>query len=183
MLKIGMRTIKTGISVFFCILLSFLLQRETYVVAAITAVFTIREDMQNTIKFGKHRIVGNILGALTSVVVITIFNIFGDSQLVQLLAIPSVIILMIGVLSNLGYHEGTVGGCATLLTILFMIPSTKSYSYAFARVVDSIMGMTIALLVNRVLPNRHAKHSKCQQAFFEWEKIVKWQPKKKHNIE
>ena len=43
-LKFGLRNLKTGISVFICILLSFLLQRETYVVSTITAVFTLRED-------------------------------------------------------------------------------------------------------------------------------------------
>lgn len=153
LLKIGMRTIKTGVAVFFSILISFLLNRETYVVTALTSVFTLREDMENTIKFGRHRVVGNTLGALTSLVVILIFSIFGDSELVQLIAVPIIIVLMIALLANLGCHEGTVGAVATLLTILFMIPSDKSYSYALARVVDSFIGMTIALLVNKYLPN------------------------------
>ncbi|HAB97112.1 MAG TPA: hypothetical protein DCE83_10210, partial [Enterococcus sp.] len=48
--------------------------------------------------------------------------------------------------------EGTVGACATLLTILFMIPQTESYLYAFNRIVDSFIGMTIAILVNRFFP-------------------------------
>lgn len=149
-----MRTIKTGISVFFCIVISFLFNRDTYVVAAITAIFTLREDMENTIRYGRHRVVGNIVGALTSLVVITIFKIFGDSELVQVIAIPIVIVLMIATLSNIKCHEGTVGASATLLTILFMIPNTESYSYALARVVDGFIGMFIALGVNHVLPNR-----------------------------
>lgn len=51
-LRFGFRNIKTGVSVFICILLSFLLQRETYVVACITAVFTLREDHINTLRYG-----------------------------------------------------------------------------------------------------------------------------------
>lgn len=166
--KIGMRTFKTGLSVFFCILVSILLKRETYVVAAITAVFTLREDMENTVKYGKHRIIGNVLGAIMSLVVITVFNWLGRTQLVQLMFIPVIIMLMIAVLAHLGYHEGTVGACATLLTIVFMIPANQSYGYAFDRVVDSFIGMGIALLVNYSIPLRIG--SKNTTSFFERKK-------------
>lgn len=150
--KIGMRTFKTGLSVFFCILVSILLKRETYVVAAITTVFTLREDMENTLKYGKHRIIGNVMGAMMSIAVIVVFNWLGRTELVQLIFIPVIITLMIALLASLGYHEGTVGACATLLTIVFMIPTDQSYGYAFARVVDSFIGMGIALLVNYFIP-------------------------------
>ncbi|OJG68010.1 hypothetical protein RV09_GL002121 [Enterococcus moraviensis] len=152
-----MRTFKTGLSVFFCILVSILLKRETYVVAAITTVFTLREDMENTLKYGKHRIIGNVMGALMSVVVIAVFNVLGRTELVQLIFIPVIITLMIALLAGLGYHEGTVGACATLLTIVFMIPANQSYGYAFARVVDSFIGMGIALLVNYLIPMKITK--------------------------
>ncbi|WP_025868445.1 FUSC family protein [Enterococcus crotali] len=155
--KIGMRTFKTGLSVFFCILVSILLKRETYVVAAITTVFTLREDMENTVRYGKHRIIGNVMGALMSVVVIAVFNLLGRTELVQLIFIPVIITLMIALLAGLGYHEGTVGACATLLTIVFMIPANRSYGYAFARVVDSFIGMGIALLVNYFIPLKIGK--------------------------
>lgn len=153
-MKIGLRTIKTGLSVFICILISIVFHRETYVVAALTAVFTLREDMINTLKFGKHRVVGNTFGAMFSIVAIFLFKIFGDGKEVQLFIMPLLIIFMISLLSHFGYQEGTVGACATLLTILFMIPETESYHYAFARVIDSFIGMFVAIGVNQLLPNR-----------------------------
>lgn len=148
-LTFGLRNVKTGISVFLCILISFLLNRETYVVSTITAVFTLREDHENTVKYGKHRIAGNSFGAIASVFCIAIFNFFGHSSVIQIIAIPLVIMLMIALLVKFDYSEGTVGACATLLTILFMIPQTESYLYAFNRIIDSFIGMTIAILVNR----------------------------------
>lgn len=157
--KIGMRTFKTGLSVFFCILVSILLQRETYVVAAITTVFTLREDMENTLKYGKHRIIGNVLGAMMSIAVIAVFHLLGKTELVQLIFIPVIIMVMIALLASFGYQEGTVGACATLLTIVFMIPADRSYDYAFDRVVDSFIGMGIALLVNYFIPLKIAKKS------------------------
>ncbi|MEG0285623.1 MULTISPECIES: FUSC family protein [Vagococcus] len=148
-----MRNIKTGLSVFVCILISFIFNRDTYVVSSITAVFTLREDMYNTLRFGRHRVVGNVLGALFSVVAIFIFKTFGDGKMVQLITIPLLIVALIWVLSSTKNYEGTVGGCATLLTILFMIPDNQSYSYALARVVDSFIGMFVAFGINHLLPN------------------------------
>ncbi|MDT2814760.1 aromatic acid exporter family protein [Vagococcus carniphilus] len=156
-MKIGMRTIKTGLSVFICILISFIFNRETYVVSSITAVFTLREDMYNTLKFGRHRVVGNITGALFSVVAIFIFNQLGDGRLVQLFSIPLLITLMIWLLSVANCYEGTVGACATFLTILFMIPDNQSYSYALARVLDSFIGMFVAFGMNTAIPCRIKK--------------------------
>ncbi|KAF1304043.1 FUSC family protein [Enterococcus saccharolyticus] len=153
-MRIGLRTIKTGLSVFICILISILLQRDTYVVMALTAIFTLREDMVNTLKFGKHRVVGNTFGALFSIIAIFLFHLVGDGKSVQLLVMPLLIIGMISLLSHFGYQEGTVGACATLLTILFMVPETESYQYAFARVVDSFIGMVVAIGVNQLLPNK-----------------------------
>ena len=148
-----MRNIKTGLSVFVCILISFIFNRDTYVVSSITAVFTLREDMYNTLRFGRHRVVGNVLGALFSVVAIFIFKTFGDGKMVQLITIPLLIVALIWVLSSTKNYEGTVGGCATLLTILFTIPDNQSYSYALARVVDSFIGMFVAFGINHLLPN------------------------------
>ncbi len=154
-MRIGLRTIKTGLSVFICILISIVFQRATYIVAALTAVFTLREDMINTLKFGKHRVAGNIFGALFSLVAIFIFEHVGDGKLVQLFVMPLLIIFMISLLSHFGYHEGTVGACATLMTILFMIPDHESYRYALDRVVDSFIGMFVAIIVNSLLPNKN----------------------------
>lgn len=158
-----MRNIKTGISVFICILICILFKRDTYVVSAITAVFTLREDVQTTLIYGKHRVGGNVIGAFFSLIVITVFKLFGETNLVQLICIPLTIVLLIAVLSKFGLQEGTVGGCATLLTILFMIPDTQSYSYAFSRIVDSFIGMFVALAINYILPNRQLAKMACQE--------------------
>lgn len=143
-----MRTLKTGISVFICMLITFLFNRETYIVSTITAVFTLRQNMTETVKFGRHRVAGNILGGFFSVVVIFVFKTFGNSQLVQLITIPLVVIALIALLSGFGLNEGIVGSVATLLTIVFMIPEQDSYIYALNRVIDSFIGMGVAFGIN-----------------------------------
>ena len=110
--------------------------------------------MEKTMMFGKHRIAGNVFGAIFSVVIIFVFNTFGNSNLVQLITLPTVIVLMITLLSGFGFNEGIVGACATLLTIVFMIPEQDSYLYAFNRVIDSFIGMGVALGINAIINKR-----------------------------
>ncbi|MDH6363799.1 uncharacterized membrane protein YgaE (UPF0421/DUF939 family) [Enterococcus sp. PF1-24] len=153
--KVGLRTIKTGISVFFCILVSIILHRETYVVSAITAVFTVREDINRSLSYGKHRIMGNTVGALAALGVMLFFNHFGQSKLVELFLIPLVIMGIIVFLVNFDGYEGIVGATATFLTIVFMIPDNVSNQYALNRVIDSFIGMGIATGVNYFFPLRN----------------------------
>ncbi|MGX6961438.1 FUSC family protein [Vagococcus xieshaowenii] len=155
----GMRTFKTGFAVFLCILFSIVFNRETYIVSALTAIFTIRKDFENSVRFGKDRVIGNTLGALSSLIVITIFDFFGKTTLTELTVIPLIIISMITVLTKLKATEGTVGSCATLFTILFMIPEHQTYIYAFNRIIDSFIGLAIGLAVDYTLPNHKTKNN------------------------
>ena len=153
----GLRTLKTGLAVFICILISIIFKRETYIVSALTAIFTIRKDFENSMRFGKDRVIGNTVGAFSSLIVITLFNLFGNTDISQLIIIPLMIISMITLLSKLNAKEGTIGSCATLFTILFMIPETQTYIYAFNRIIDSFIGVGIGLAVDYTLPNNQIK--------------------------
>ncbi|MGX7031021.1 FUSC family protein [Vagococcus zengguangii] len=153
----GLRTLKTGVAVFLCILISIIFKRETYIVSALTAIFTIRKDFENSIRYGKNRVIGNTVGAFSSLLVITLFDLFGKTDISQLIIMPLTIMMMITLLTKLKATAGTVGGCATLFTILFMIPETQTYIYAFNRILDSFIGLGIGLAVDYLLPNRQCK--------------------------
>jgi len=157
--KIGLRTLKTGISVFLCMLIFTIFDRGTPIVATLTAVFALREDMNNTLKFGRHRIVGNTFGAIFAVVVILLYEWVGYIVLVQLVGIPLLIMIMITFCVATGHSEGVVGACGTFLTIIFMIPENESFGYALQRVVDTFIGTGIALGVNHFIRPKKARAS------------------------
>lgn len=60
--RIGMRTLKTAIAVMICILLFHFTDRGEPLIAALAAVFSLRQDLTTTVSFGKSRILGNSLG-------------------------------------------------------------------------------------------------------------------------
>ena len=55
--RLGMRTIKSALAVFLCILFFHLTQRGIPMIAALSAVFSLRQDLTTTVSFGKSRII------------------------------------------------------------------------------------------------------------------------------
>lgn len=53
--RIGMRTFKTGLSVMLCLLLFHFLDREPPMIAALSAVFGLREDWQKKFKIWENK--------------------------------------------------------------------------------------------------------------------------------
>lgn len=66
--RLGMRTIKSALAVFLCILFFHLTQRGIPMIAALSAVFSLRQDLTTTVSFGKSRIIGNTLGGTLAII-------------------------------------------------------------------------------------------------------------------
>ena len=60
--RLGMRTLKTAIAVMLCILLFQFSHRGSPMIACLAAVFSLRQDLNTSLSFGKSRIIGNTLG-------------------------------------------------------------------------------------------------------------------------
>ena len=150
--RIGMRTLKTGLAVGLCILLFHLLDREPPMIAALAAVFGLREDWQTSLKFGKTRIFGNSIGAMFAAVLVLLQQFFGWAFLVELIGVPLGIILIIVFCDRINYNSGIIGASAAFLIIYFSIPTDETVFYALARVLDTFIGTFIAIAVNRLIP-------------------------------
>ena len=150
--RIGMRTLKTGIAVGLCILLFHLLDREPPMIAALAAVFGLREDWQTSLKFGKTRILGNSIGAIFAAMLVVIQQFAGWPFWIELIGVPLGVILIIVFCDHTNYNAGIIGANAAFLIIYFTIPTDETVIYALARVLDTFIGTFIAILVNRVIP-------------------------------
>ena len=64
--KFGMRTLKTGLAVFLVLGLFSALGWEGLQIGCLTAVFSLRENFDRSIQFGKSRIFANTVGGLLS---------------------------------------------------------------------------------------------------------------------
>ncbi|MEX2784879.1 aromatic acid exporter family protein [Streptococcus sp. H49] len=153
-----MRTLKTGIAVFLVLLLFSLLHWEGMQIAALTAVFSLREDFDKSVHFGTSRILGNSIGGFMALIFYFVSEWLNNSFWVIPLLVP--VLTMLTIMVNVAFNNkaGVIGGVAAMLIISLSIPRDETVLYVFARVFETFCGVFVAILVN-------ADFDKVQQFF------------------
>lgn len=146
--RLGMRTFKTGLSVFLVILLFKLLGWQGMQIAALTAVFSLREDFDKSLSFGFSRVLGNTIGGLLALVFYLLDAYFEGAFWVTLVFVP--ILTMLTIMFNVACNNknGIIGGVASMLIITLSIPSHDTIFYVITRVLETFVGVFIAIIVN-----------------------------------
>lgn len=124
-------------------------------IACLSAVFAMRQDVNTTLSFGTSRIVGNLIGGLLGIIYFLLAKEFNHAFIFDLFAIPFLVMILIVLADAFKINTGIIGACATLLMIIFTINENHSFIYALDRVLDTIIGTIIAIITNHfVLPYR-----------------------------
>ncbi|MGL5151939.1 MAG: FUSC family protein [Clostridium sp.] len=153
--KVGLRTIKTSIAVFLCLVL---LPNEPFF-ACLTSVFCIQDTVENSFKMGKNRGVGTLLGASIGLVVMLSFKFITKdissgffSKLLIYLCISLGIILVI-YLNNLFLNmPGAIPvSCIAFLGVTTTHAFGHPFVYAFNRTFETLCGIVIGILVNKII--------------------------------
>lgn len=146
--KLGMRTLKSGVAVFLVILLFGFFSRQGAQIAALTAVFSLREDFDKSVHFGASRILGNSIGGFYALLFFILDQFFHEQFWVTLIVVP--ICVMLTIMTNVAMNNkpGIIGGVAALLIITLSIPSGNAIQYVFVRVFETFVGVFVAILVN-----------------------------------
>ena len=77
-----------------------------------------------------------------------IYEYFNEASLVQILVLPTFLMLLISINDGIGNNKGIIGSTAALLMIALTIPADAMYMYAVERVFDTFIGTVIAILMN-----------------------------------
>lgn len=149
--RLGMRTIKTAIAVMLCILLFRFLNRGQPLIAALSAVFSLRQDLTTTLSFGKSRVLGNSIGGATAIIYFFMKQYFHNDFLIELLVLPALVAFIIVLSDGINNNSGIISGIATMLLITLSVPQGESFIFALDRVSDTFIGTLIAIFINFVL--------------------------------
>lgn len=149
--RLGYRTFKTGIAVLLSIIVMRLFGQDNPMIACLTAVFTLREDLSSTYEFGRKRVLGVALGGISAILFYLSEEAIGNTRLAELILIPLFVIFLIVMVDSLGAHKGIIGGTATFLIIAFNTPKNQTLGFVIHRVLGSFVGMFIAFVVNRTI--------------------------------
>ena len=151
---IGMRSIKTAFAAALCAALYFLIDRNP-TFACIGAIFGMGSDMGTSKLGGGNRLFGTIIGGLLGMGLFRIYIIFhpegGFHPLIFLLVFIGVIFL-ISISVWIKWGGAIQPGGVMLCIILFNTPVDTYISYSLNRIIDTGIGVVIALLINWILP-------------------------------
>lgn len=153
-LHVGQRNIKTAMAATLCALLYYLADRNP-TFACIGAIFGLGSDMSDSKLNGGNRFFGTLFGGVLGMLLFRIYICFyptaGHHPLLLLLLFVGVVILI--VVSQVFRWPGAVQpGGVVLCILLFNTPVETYVSYSVARIIDTGLGVLVALAVNWLLP-------------------------------
>lgn len=147
-MKPGMRVLKSGLAVFLTLLLFHFFDWEGVQIAALSAVFSLREDFDSSIQFGASRVFGNAVGGVYALLFFLLEMGLGQHSLLTLLLVPIFTMLTISTNVAMDNKAGVIGGVSAFLIITLSIPSGNRLAYAVIRVLETFVGVFIGILVN-----------------------------------
>ncbi|MGM9552574.1 MAG: aromatic acid exporter family protein [Clostridia bacterium] len=164
-LHVGMRSIKTAIAATVCALIYFLIGRNP-TFACIGAIFGTGSDMENSWLNGGNRFYGTIIGGLLGMVLFRVYIIFHPEgfypdihlEPLMLLLLAIGVILLILFCQVFRWPGGIQPGGVVLCIILFNTPVATYVTYSLNRIVDTGIGVLVALLINLFFPREKVVH-------------------------
>ncbi|MCY6356679.1 FUSC family protein [Clostridium sp. ZS2-4] len=150
--KIGMRNIKTALSVFICIIILRLFGFKYPFYACIASVICIQNSISGSFKTGKNRMIGTMIGA-------TIGFIF------SLIHLDSAFLCFIGIICVIyccnitKVKESSTIACIVFLAITTNLKDVTPFMYSVYRIFETFIGITVAVILNYLLnpPNYFSK--------------------------
>lgn len=157
--KIGLRTLKTGLAVFLCLVL---FPNEPFF-ACMTSIFCIQNTMTNSLKMAFVRGFGTLYGGTIGLIFLYFIR-FLYNQIPNEFAFKTGMYLLIAVgVIIVIYTCNWIGinSCINIACIVFLAITTANafkapLHYATNRIIETLFGILIALLVNKfVTPPKH----------------------------
>lgn len=140
--KLGMRNIKTAISVVLCIFVLQLLEMDPFF-ACIAAVVTMQTTVDVSFRAGMERMVGTLVGAGMGIVV----AVYAPDN-IYLIGLGIIIIIYV---SNLIHQQNAASlACIVFLAIMLTLTYENPLQHAYKRIIETFIGIVIAVLVNSV---------------------------------
>lgn len=162
---VGMRMVKTVVAVLICGLIGCLRGEMTFF-SMIAAVLCIQKSAEMTIKTSFNRVVGTAVGGVYGVAVLFMETHLHTQRFMPLYILIISVMLIPIMVTTLALHKHTVTGfsCIVFLSIvIYHVSDENPYTYAMDRLLDTVIGIVVALIVNKVLPTPKPKEETAPQ--------------------
>lgn len=155
--KLGLRAIKTAISVFLCLLIAFIFNRTDTLFASIAAIICLQPTYNETFNSGLQRLVGTLIGGVVGYLILLAIYKLPFKEITTLFVAPIAILTVIYICNVINQPSSVSISCIVVLSVV-MWPNgniSDSFLYVVNRVLDTSMGIVVAMLVNRFTFVKH----------------------------
>jgi uncharacterized membrane protein YgaE (UPF0421/DUF939 family) len=162
--QIGMRNIKTAAAATICAFVYFLIDRNP-TFACIGAIFGVGKDIPHSWLNGGNRLFGTIIGGLLGMGLFSIYIQFYPQGGFHFLMLPLLFVgvIMLILASQYFNWPGAIHPGGVMLCILLFNQPVDSYiAYSLDRILDTAVGVVVAILLNVLLPRERIDR------FFVW---------------
>lgn len=161
---IGFRTIKTGLSIFLCLLVYMFIEQFGFTdtsnafLACVTAIICMKDSVDESLRAGIFRLIGTFIGAVSGMLYIYIARTI-ESPMADMALLAVFVILVITLCNALKSPDAIVICCVVFLFVsmgqadMDMGPAIHSAKRFF----DTVVGLVVSFLVNRFLFNPERK--------------------------
>lgn len=156
---IGMRIVKTVLAVFVCSILGWL-RGETAFFSMIAAVLCMQKSAEKTLTTSFNRVIGTAVGGAYGVIVLFLETQFRLQRILPLFYLIVSLMLIPVILTATGIKKPSVAAFACVVflsTTVYHVGDADPYTYAFNRMLDTVIGIVVALIVNLAMPGPKMK--------------------------
>ena len=151
---VGLRNLKTAFSAALCAALYFLIGRNP-TFACIGAVYGMGSDMGDSWKQGGNRLIGTVIGGFLGMALFWLYRVLNPSGETRVLLVPLLalgVVVLIVLAQIFQWPTAVQPGSVVLCIILFNTPVDTYIDYAMNRILDTAVGVLLALYVSFVFP-------------------------------
>lgn len=156
---IGMRIVKTVLAVFVCSILGWL-RGETAFFSMIAAVLCMQKSAEKTLTTSFNRVIGTAVGGAYGVIVLFLETQFRLQRILPLFYLIVSLMLIPVILTATGIKKPSVAAFACVVflsTTVYHVGDADPYAYALNRMLDTVIGIVVALIVNLAMPGPKMK--------------------------
>jgi uncharacterized membrane protein YgaE (UPF0421/DUF939 family) len=157
--SIGMRTVKTALAIFICLVIFAFAKRFQIAydfdafLALTAAVICMQDSVKGSIQMGLNRLRGIVLGTLLGMGVLYI-DLALNIVAVHIALVAAGAIVIIAACNLLGINKAIVMGCVVFFMITLQTMSGMSpWMLGVRRFLDTMVGVAVAIGVNHLIHN------------------------------
>lgn len=158
--KVGLRNIKTALAVFICMTLFQILDRESAFFACIAAVVCMKDTIESSYSIGKNRLLGTFVGGIIGIFLVLTIEHTPITDTFRPLITALGIVLSIYIFTVWKRPSAVIISCIVISGIMCGYSGNDSITYAVKRMIDTGLGVIIAVLINKyITPPKKKVHN------------------------